>query len=691
MTRPPLAALLHQGVAAHRAGNLADADALYDQVLKADRSNADALNLKGVIASARGDHAAALRLLDRAAKAAPAMPDVHANRGNALAALGRGDEALTAYREAIRLTPAHLEAWLNAGGLFHRAGRIEDAVATFRAAAKACPDARVFYNLGHCLRDLSAPDKPQREAWLADAAAAFKKAIAADTAYMPAHLALSATRADLGDFGEAIISLEAALALEPNTNRKRELINNLGELQRKAGRTQDAVATLRKALALDPLDTTVGYNLALSLAAARETGEAEAIYRKLIVDEPGFLKAYVNLGSLLRDQNRDGEAVALFEQALDRDPTLAEAYTNIGACFADRGWLFASNLQHHKALALKPADPETSLNFAVNLLRLGRFAEGWAPYENRFGTFDQQAARPAPPPFWRGEDLRDKSVLVWTEQGVGDEILYASMIPDLAGRAGRCRIECSKRLVPVFTRSFPGISVAAWESPDTPVNSATDVDVQIAIGSLGRYLRPAFASFPAHNGYLKADPALTARLRADYQARAKGKKIVGLAWRSSNARLGAGKTAALASFAPILTTPECFFVNLQYGDCSADIADARARTGVEIFQDSAVDPLTDIDAAFAQAAALDLVVTTSNTAAHLAASQGVPTWIMLPHAKGVLWYWFARREDSPWYPSARLFRASTNTDQWDAGVAARVAEALTAFNTSGARRPGETS
>lgn len=678
MTRAPLAALLHQAVAAHRAGNLAGADALYDQVLKADRANADALNLKGVIAGARGDHAGALVLLERAIKAAPAMADAHANRGNTLAALGRGDEALAAYREAIRLKPGHLDAWLNAGGLFHRAGRIEDAVATFRSAAKTCPDVRVFYNLGQCLRELAAPDKPQREILLTQAAAAFEKAIALEAAYAPAHIALSATRADLADFAGAIAALEAGLAVEPNSNRKRELLNNLGELQRKAGRPKDAVATLRTALDLDPQDTTVRYNLAISLAAARETDEAAAMYRKLIAEEPGFLKAYVNLGNILRDQNRELEAVALFEQALDRDPTLAEAYTNIGACFADRGWLFASTLQHHKALALKPANPETSLNFAVNLLRLGRFAEGWPPYENRFQAFDQHAARPAPPPFWQGEDLRNKSLVVSTEQGIGDEILYASMIPDLKGRVGRCRIECSKRLVPVFARSFPDISVSAWESPDAPINAAAGDDVQIAIGSLGRHLRPSFASFPMHKGYLKADAALTARLRADYQARAKGKKIVGLAWRSSNAQLGAGKTAALTRFAPILATPGHFFVNLQYGDCSAEIADVYARTGVDIFQDAAVDPLADIDGAFAQAAAMDLVVTTSNTAAHLAASQGVPTWIMLPHAKGVLWYWFARREDSPWYPSARLFRANADTDPWDAGVAAQVAEALRA-------------
>lgn len=680
MTQPsPLAALLTQAVSAHRAGALADADALYDKVLKIDRANADALNLKGMIASARGDHAGALVLLERAAKAAPAMPDVHANRGNALAALGRGDEALKAFREAIRLKPSHLEAWLNTGALFHRAGRLEDAVATFRAAAAACPDARVFFNLGQCLRELPA---------LEDAAGALEKAVTLNRGFAPAHAALSAVYAGLGRTGEAIAALKAALALEPDHGQKRrEHLNNLGELYRKDGQLDRAVATLREALALGPDDPTIRYNLALSLAAAGETGAAEAAYRALIADAPSFLKAYVNLGNLLRDQQRGSEAIALFEQALDHDPALAEAYTNIGACFADRGWLFAAVLEHHKALSLKPGDAETRLNFAVNLLRQGRFREGWPPYENRFGAFGQRPARTAPPPFWQGEDLAGKSVLVWTEQGIGDEILYAGMIPDLIARAGRCRIECSKRMVPVFARSFPDVSVAGWDSPDTPAVSGEDVDVQIACGSLGRYLRPSFESFPARAGYLASDLSLTARLRAEYQTRAGGRKIIGIAWRSGNARLGPGKSATLAHFSPILATPGCFFVNLQYGDCSAEIADAFERTNVEIFQDPAVDHVADIDAAFAQAAAMDLVVTTSNTAAHIAAAQGIPTWIMLPHAKGVLWYWFARRADSPWYPSARLFRAAAEMDPWDIGVAARVADALTGF-VSPARRSG---
>lgn len=691
MTRsphPPLAVFLNQAVAAHRAGDLSAADHLYDKVLKIDRNNADALNLKGVIATTRGAYAQALALLDRALKCAPGLADIHANRGNALSALGRGDDALEAYGQAVRLKPTHLEAWLNSGTLFHRAGRRRDAAATFRAAAKACPDVRVFYNLGLCLREFGEASGADARELLDEATKAFARAVALNPSFAPAQIAYSAALSGDRDYGKAIDHLQAAIALTAGAGdqERRELLNNLGELFRKDGQLERAVSTLREALGLGPGDKIIRYNLALSLAAQGETAQAEEIYLGLIANDETFLKPYINLGNIYRDQGRGFEAIALFERALRRDPTLAEAYTNIGANFADRGWLFAAVLQHHKALTLKPADAQTGLNFAVNLLRLGRFQEGWPYYDHRFDLGDPPG-RPPPPEQWQGEDVSSQSVLIWTEQGIGDEILYASMIPDMAARAGRCGIECSKRLVPVFERSFPGIPVMGWEDSDRMVFPSGEFDVQIAAGSLGRHLRPSFESFPRRTslpgGYLKADPVLTARLRAVYEARAKGRRIVGLAWRSRNDKLGPRKSARLLNLAPILRTPGCFFVNLQYGDCSAEIAEAQARLNVEIFQDPAVDAVADVDAAFAQVGAMDLVITSSNSAAHIAGALGVAAWIMLPHAKGVLWYWFARRNDSPWYPSATLFRAAPpeqsengGEEAWESRLAVRVADAL---------------
>jgi hypothetical protein len=250
--------------------------------------------------------------------------------------------------------------------------------------------------------------------------------------------------------------------------------------------------------------------------------------------------------------------------------------------------------------------------------------------------------------------LTGKSILIWTEQGLGDEILFASMLPDVIARAGRCIIECSPRMAPVFARSFPAAQVRAYQRAHVPVSPAPAADYQIAIGDLGRFLRGDFAAFPRHHGYLKADAAKAAALRARYQAVKPGNVVVGLSWRSGNKDIGVLKSADLAEWAAILGLPGLTFVNLQYGDSSVDVAAVRARLGVGIYHDDTVDPLKSMDDFFAQVAAMDLVISTSNTTIHAAGSLNVPVWLI---DAGGLWYWFRERADSPWYPAMRIFRS----------------------------------
>ena len=169
--------------------------------------------------------------------------------------------------------------------------------------------------------------------------------------------------------------------------------------------------------------------------------------------------------------------------------------------------------------------------------------------------------------------------------------------------------------------------------------AAEGIDYQIAAGSLGPYLRPALTSFPKHDGYLAADPTKVALLRARYESRAQGRRIVGLSWRTRSAD-NESKSADLIGLAPILEmAPGILFVNLQYGDCRSELAKVKKDLGVDIFQDPEVNPLADMNAFFAQVAAMDLIVTTSNTTAHAAGAQNKPVWIMLPAAIGLMWYW----------------------------------------------------
>jgi hypothetical protein len=169
------------------------------------------------------------------------------------------------------------------------------------------------------------------------------------------------------------------------------------------------------------------------------------------------------------------------------------------------------------------------------------------------------------------------------------------------------------------------------------------------------------------SGFLQADAAISAAYRSRLGGLAGGRPCIGLSWRSSNVAYGAQKSLALTDLAPLLQArPDLFWVDLQYGDTAAE----RAAAGVELWRDPAVDPLQDLDAAASQVAALDLVITSSNTTAHLAGALGVPTWLLLPAPGfGLLWYWQLDREDSPFYPSVRCFRQAAPGD-WGAVIAA---------------------
>jgi hypothetical protein len=204
-------------------------------------------------------------------------------------------------------------------------------------------------------------------------------------------------------------------------------------------------------------------------------------------------------------------------------------------------------------------------------------------------------------------------------------------------------------------RSFPQAKVAPRQEPLPKAATAADIDCQMSLSDLGRAFRRSFEDFPRRDRLLTADAARRDALRARYAARQPGAPIVGLSWSSKhNPEVGWLKSMGLSDLDPILRTPGVTFVNLQYGDWRAALAETKERTGVEILDDPDIDPLVDMDAFAAQVAAMDLVVSVSNTTVHVAGALDIPTWVMAPEGRGRMWYWFRDRSDSPWYSSVRL-------------------------------------
>ena len=508
----------------------------------------------------------------------------------------------------------------------------------------------------------------------AEAEAKYRKALRDEPNNANAHNLLGTLLLQRGETALAARSLNRALQLGPDSV---EIHVNLSVAYQNLEQHAEAVESARRAVALNSENADVQCNLGLALTGFGDHQGALAAYKDYLRIKPGEPRAHAAVGNAHLALGDVDAAVNAWEDALAIDPCYTQAHVGIAEALSVKGWSSGSRVLLENALAIAPNDPNVQKRLGLLLVQLGDLARGWALQDKgRFLTEKERVIRrPEPPPYWTGEELTGKRILIWTEQGPGDEILHASMIPDLVTRGGVCTIECSKRLVPVFARSFPGVPVFGYKTSKIAVTSASDFDYQIAVASLGCFFRGDFSAFPRHHGYLRADADKTARFRKTYEQRANGRRIVGLSWRSAGRQRV--KSTDLLNFAPILKTPGVWFVNLQYGDCREDLATVREKLGVEIFNDDSVDSLKDLDTFFAQVAAMDLVISSSNTTVHVAGAQDIPVWMLLHHGRGAPYYWFVGREDSPWYPSARIFRSLTaDMEAWEIEPTQRIAATL---------------
>jgi tetratricopeptide (TPR) repeat protein len=551
----------------------------------------------------------------------------------------------------------------------HKAGRLAEAETAYRkllAAAPGNPDIAMLLGL---LLD-------QRGAH-AEAVQHLLKAAKAKSSDPVSHYNLALALQHAGRGGEAASSYRRALALRPDYLAARV---NLGNLLAEAGTGEEAIALYRDGLALHGGQADLHYNFARVLQRMGRHEEAATHYHAALTIKPDLPGAINNLGLLLQSGGKIGEATALYERGLAADPSNLDLLLNLGnvltlACRFDE-----AIAAYRRAQAVAPDNIDAHHFESFVLLLLGRFEEAWDAYEWRLRKPDMVAkAAHYPQALWNGRRDLSGRVLVWNEQGVGDELMFLSLLPELA-RDLRLMVECDARLAELFRRSLPGIDFIARPSEESrlPVWPA-DIVAQIPAGSLMRHLRPNLASFDAGAGpYLKPDPERREALRQRYGS---DRLRVGLSWHTSAPNAGLRRQVALAALLPLLRNPGARFVSLQYGDHGAEIA-ALTASGVELLQDPTIDAWADLDGFAAQIAALDLVITIDNSTAHMAGALGVPCWVMLPHPPE--WRWLLQRADSIWWPSLRLFRQSEQ-GSWSS-VIAELTQSLAeriAFNEGG--------
>ncbi|MBY0511391.1 MAG: tetratricopeptide repeat protein, partial [Rhodospirillaceae bacterium] len=432
----------------------------------------------------------------------------------------------------------------------------------------------------------------------------------------------------------------------------------------KNGAPQDALPLAVRALEMEP--TAEAHDLyGRILSKLGHYEEAAAAYRQTLALQPGVAGVHNNLGTALRRAGSGMEAEAHYAEAHRLQPDHPSILLNYATALAENDRLHDAIGAYDRLIALKPDYADAHYNRAAVLMSLGRFEEGWAAFAWRLRRGGVHV-RPEdfPQPLWSGEDLATKHVLVWTDLGIGEEVLAASFIPDVVKTARRVTLLCSARLLQLFRRSFPDAIVEVRAAPLPAAALSKDVDLQMSMAELGAVFRRSFDAFPSRDKFLLADQNLRNRLREKYLAGRENTKLVGIAWRSIHPEIGRQKSIPLTAWLPILKTPGLTFVNLQYGDCRAELHAVRKEHGITIVNDLEIDHFGDLDPVAAQVAAMDLVVSVSNTAAHLAGALGVPSRVMTPRGLGRLWYWFRGGNQCPWYP-ATVLHTPQSDNGWD--------------------------
>jgi tetratricopeptide (TPR) repeat protein len=381
---------------------------------------------------------------------------------------------------------------------------------------------------------------------------------------------------------------------------------------------------------------------------------AYALAEEALARDAASYEGRLLLGRALQKLHDPARALECFELARRVRPDDAELYDFRGSMYQELGRLGEAVADYDRALALRPDFPLASFHRAMAQLLTGDFERGWDGYELRRLGAPPEAWRSSLPR-WDGSSLAGRSLFVAREQGLGDEIMFASMLPQLIGQARHCVVECDPRLLATFARSFPAATIVATPPGGGQPRGVdpAQIDAVIEAGSLPRLLRRKAEDFPRHAGYLRADPQQVGRWRQRLQALGPGLKV-GLSW-AGGVRMTrrALRSMALDQLLPVLRLPGAHFVSLQYtAGAQADVEALHARRGIRI--EHWPEAIDDYDQTAALVCALDLVVSVCTSLVHLGGALGRPVWVMAPYSPE--WRYGFSGESMLWYPSVRLYR-----------------------------------
>lgn len=433
-----------------------------------------------------------------------------------------------------------------------------------------------------------------------------------------------------------------------------------------------AISFYNRAIEQAPAHAPLYHSLGVALKRTGQLDQAVTQFEKAIDLRPDYTAALSHLSLVRMEQAKWTQAQAVLTKALSLKPDSVELHNNLGNVLMELARFDQAQTEFEHALRIDPECAQAHHNLSLVLLLKSCFETGWAEYEWRWkNPAFSTPRRPFTQSCWHGSTENVGTLLVWCEQGIGDEAQFASLLPFLQSLGISITLECDARLVCLFARSFPGLTVVPRTNPPHALLDDPAITHQIPIASLPHVLKRDFDQIVSIQPYLQPDPEKRNQFRAKYKTPGDS-LLVGISFTSKNTQQGPQRSVSLDQWGPILRTPGMRFVNLQYGDCTAALNQARDLFGVDIVQDTQVNPLTDLDTFCAQIAAMDLVISADNSTIHFAGALGIDVWAMLPRVPD--WRWGLASRTTPWYATMRLFR-QTELGQWQA-VVTHIAEEL---------------
>ena len=520
---------------------------------------------------------------------------------------GQTDAALELIGQAVEVHPGYTDALVNLAAVFKKIERLDEAIGCWQRALDINPHlADVQIELGKACRQT-------------------------------------------GRLEEAVASWHAALRLMPGTA---ELYNNLGNALRDLGRLDEAVASLQQAVALKPEVATIHNNLALALRKQGQRELAIASWQFAARLQPDDAELHRQLAGALWEQDEWEQSTVHLREVVRLQPANAAAHNNLGVACRELGRLSEAVACSAHTLWLEPEHIEAHVNLGLAWLAAGNYEQGWPAYQWRW-----KCPEFSPPPFaqplWDGTPLGGRTILLYAEQGLGDTLQFVRYAPLVQQRGGRVLLACHAALRPLLART-PGIDQIVEQRELPPF------DVHSPLLSLPGLLQTTLHNVPAPIPYLFGNPALE-RQWQDELGRLPGFKI-GIAWQG-DPRFPADRSRSLplTCFAPLARLPGVRLFSLQKGHGREQLDQLSGAFAVTDLGSR----LDETSGAFMDTAAvmrcLDLVISIDSALIHLAGGLGVRSW--LPLARVPDWRWMLDREDSPWYPTVRLFR-QTHRGQW---------------------------